>query len=78
MAIALQQKKIDSLTQLQAFPSHWSKGGGDIKLVIEHKQANLKNLEAARQSAQIQLEVAQSKLTTAKEQLLLLLMRERG
>ncbi len=67
-AIARAQKKIDSLTQLQASPSHRSKGGGDIKLVIEHEQANLKSLEAARQSAQIQLEVAQSKLTTAKEQ----------
>ncbi|VEP14020.1 conserved hypothetical protein [Hyella patelloides LEGE 07179] len=66
-AIALQQKKIDSLTQLRAFPSHRSKGGGDIKLILEHEQANLANLEAARQSAQIQLEVAQSKLTTAKE-----------
>ncbi|HHP7231770.1 MAG TPA: hypothetical protein ACFCUY_13045 [Xenococcaceae cyanobacterium] len=66
-AIALQQKKIDSLTQLQASPSHRSKGEGNLKLVIEHERANLKNLEAAQQSAQIQLEVAQSKLTTAKE-----------
>ncbi len=40
----------------------------NLKLILEHEQANLKNLEAARQSAQIQLEVAQSKLTTAKEQ----------
>ncbi len=67
-AIALQQKKIDSLTQLQASPSHRSKKEGNLKLVIEHEQANLKNLEAARQSAQIQLEVQESKLTTAKEQ----------
>ncbi|MDJ0591162.1 MAG: hypothetical protein QNJ72_14390 [Pleurocapsa sp. MO_226.B13] len=66
-AIALQQKKIDSLTQLQASPSHRSKEEGNLKLVIEHEQANLKNLEAARQSAQIQLEVQESKLTTAKE-----------
>ena len=67
-AIAFQQKKIDSLTQLGASPSNRSKGGGDIKLILEHERANLNNLEAARQSAQIQLEVAQSKLTTAKEQ----------
>ena len=67
-AIALQQKKIDSLIQLQASPSHRSKEEGNLKLVIEHEQANLKNLEAARQSAQIQLEVQESKLTTAKEQ----------
>ena len=67
-AIALQQKKIDSLTQLQASPSHRSKGGGDIKLILKHERANLDNLKAARQSAQIQLEVQESKLTTAKEQ----------
>ena len=67
-AIALQQKKIDSLTQLQTSPSHRLSGGSDIKLILEHEQANLKNLEAARQSAQIQLEVQQSKLTTAFEQ----------
>lgn len=67
-AIALQQKKIDSLTQLQASPSHRLSGGGNIKLILEHERANLANLEAARESAQIQLEVAQSKLTTAKEQ----------
>jgi hypothetical protein len=76
-AIALQQKKIDSLTQLnaksvtgkdnKASPSHWGTGGGDIKLILEHEQANLKNLETAKQSAQIQLEVQESKLTTAKE-----------
>ncbi len=52
-----------------ASPSHWGTGGGDIKLILSHEQANLKNLEAAKQSAQIQLEVAQSKLTTAKENL---------
>ena len=65
-----------------ASPSHWSKGGGEmasplsrgtegdqnLKLILEHEQANLKNLETARQSAQIQLEVAQSQLTTAREQ----------
>jgi multidrug efflux pump subunit AcrA (membrane-fusion protein) len=67
-AIALQQKKIDSLTQLQASPSHWSKGGGDIKLILQHEQANLKNLETAKTDAQIQLEVQESQLTTAKEQ----------
>ncbi len=67
-AIALQQKKIDSLTQLQTSPSHRSKEGGDIKLILSHEQANLKNLETARQSAQIQLEVQESKLTTAREQ----------
>jgi multidrug efflux pump subunit AcrA (membrane-fusion protein) len=67
-AIALQQKKIDSIDQLQASPSHWGTGGGDMKLVLEHEQANLKNLETAKQEAQIQLEVQESKLTTAKEQ----------
>jgi energy-coupling factor transporter ATP-binding protein EcfA2 len=84
-AIALAQKKIESLTQLQTSPSHLSKGGGEmasplirgiegdrttpnIKLILEHEQANLKNLETAKQEAQIQLEVAQSQLTTAKEQ----------
>ncbi len=51
----------------KASPESWGTGGGDIKLILEHEQANLKNLEAARQSAQIQLELAQSKLTTAKE-----------
>jgi acetyl/propionyl-CoA carboxylase alpha subunit len=59
---------VRSLTQLQASPSHRSKEEGNLKLVIEHEQANLKNLEAARHSAQIQLEVTRSKLTTAKEQ----------
>ncbi len=67
-AYALAQKKIDSLTQLQTSPSHRSKGEGNIKLILSHEQANLKNLEAAKQEAQIQLEVAISKLTTAKEQ----------
>jgi biotin carboxyl carrier protein len=67
-AIALQQKKIESLTQLQASPSHWGTGGGNIKLILEHEQANLKNLETAKKEAQIQLEVQDSKLTTAKEQ----------
>jgi chromosome segregation ATPase len=43
-------------------------GASKNKLILEHERANLKNLEAARQSAQIQLEVAISKLTTAKEQ----------
>ena len=66
-AISLQQKKIDSLIKLQASSKVWGTGGGDIKLILEHERANLANLEAARQSAQIQLEVAQSKLTTAKE-----------
>jgi hypothetical protein len=80
-AIALAQKKIDSLTQLQtspshlskfggemASPSHWGTGGGNLKLILEHEQANLKNLETAKQEAQIQLEVQESQLTTAKEQ----------
>jgi hypothetical protein len=80
-AIALQQKKIDSLTQLHASPKSSEKGEdnmaspflrgteGDqnLKLILEHEQANLKNLETAKKEAQIQLEVAQSKLTTAKE-----------
>ena len=66
-AIAIQQQKIDSLTQLQVSPSHQLSGGGDIKIILEHERANLANLEAARQSAQIQLEVQESKLTTAKE-----------
>lgn len=93
-AIARQQKKIDSLKQLDSSSQvpPLSRGGsalggspdlkqlpwvrGDqkkgstpnLKLILEHEQANLKNLEAARKSAQIQLEVAQSKLTTAQEQ----------
>jgi biotin carboxyl carrier protein len=84
-AIALQQKKIESLTQLQTSPSHLSKGGGEmasplirgiegdrttpnLKLILEHEQANLKNLETAKTDAQIQLEVQESQLTTAKEQ----------
>jgi biotin carboxyl carrier protein len=84
-AIALQQKKIDSINQLNstsqvpplirgvrgdrtASPSHWGTGGGDIKLILEHEQANLKNLETAKTDAQIQLEVQESQLTTAKEQ----------
>jgi biotin carboxyl carrier protein len=71
-AIALQQKKIDSLTQLDSSSevppeSRRVRGEQNIKLILEHEQANLKNLEAAKQSAQIQLEVVQSKLTTAKE-----------
>ncbi|MEO1801067.1 MAG: hypothetical protein AAFR62_11695 [Cyanobacteria bacterium J06629_2] len=76
-AIALQQKKIDSLTQLNAKPAtdKDSKASpllrgteGDLKLILEHERTNLANLEVAKDSAQIQLEVAQSKLTTAKEQ----------
>jgi biotin carboxyl carrier protein len=78
-AIALQQKKIDSLTQLDSSSevpplSRGVRGDREqdstpnLKLILEHEQANLKNLEAARQSAQIQLEVQESQLTTAKEQ----------
>jgi biotin carboxyl carrier protein len=71
-AIALQQKKIDSLTQLNSSSevppeSRGARGDQNLKLVLEHEQANLKNLETAKKEAQIQLEVAQSKLTTAKE-----------
>jgi hypothetical protein len=39
----------------------------NIKLILSHEQANLKNLETANKEAQIQLELAQSQLTTAKE-----------
>jgi chromosome segregation ATPase len=74
-AIALAQKKIDSLTQLHASPLIRGTEGDlkqgstpNIKLILEHEQANLKNLETAKQSAQIQLEVQESQLTTAKEQ----------
>ncbi|GAB4545752.1 MAG: hypothetical protein Tsb0014_40050 [Pleurocapsa sp.] len=78
-AIALQQKKIDSLKQLDSsseVPPLSRRVRGDkkkgstpnLKLILEHERANLANLEAAKQEAQIQLEVAQSKLTTAKEQ----------
>ena len=82
-AIALQQKKIDSLKQLTAkkTPSNMASpllrgtegdleqgSAPNLKLILEHERANLKNLEAAQQSAQIQLEVQESKLTTAKEQ----------
>lgn len=77
-AIALAQKKIDSLTQLNSssqVPPLIRGVRGDqeqgstpnLKLILEHEQANLKNLETAKQSAQIQLEVAISQLTTAKE-----------
>ena len=82
-AIALQQKKIDSIEQLKtnknpnnmASPEFRGTEGDqkkgstpNLKLILEHEQANLKNLETAKTDAQIQLEVAQSKLTTAKEQ----------
>jgi DNA repair exonuclease SbcCD ATPase subunit len=43
------------------------RGDQNLKLILEHEQANLKNLETAKQSAQIQLEVQESQLTTAKE-----------
>ena len=67
-AIALQQRKIDSLNQLLTnSPDKPTTEKGNLKLVLEHEQANLKNLETAKQSAQIQLEVQESKLTTAKE-----------
>jgi hypothetical protein len=99
-AIALAQKKIDSINQLltnspdkpttrtsagskasqarsalaplgllgeEASPTVSSEKG-NLKLVIEHEQANLKNLETAKKEAQIQLEVQESQLTTAKEQ----------
>jgi biotin carboxyl carrier protein len=67
-AIALAQKKIDSLNQLFTnSPNKPTTEKGNLKLVLEHEQANLKNLETAKQSAQIQLEVEESKLTTAKE-----------
>jgi biotin carboxyl carrier protein len=39
----------------------------NLKLILEHEQANLKNLETAKKEAQIQLEVQESKLTTARE-----------
>jgi biotin carboxyl carrier protein len=74
-AIARAQKKIDSLNQLHASPlSRGTEGDQkkgstpNLKLILKHEQANLKNLETAKQSAQIQLEVQDSKLTTAKEQ----------
>jgi hypothetical protein len=74
-AIALQQKKIDSLTQLLSSPllrgieGDQKKGSTpNLKLILEHEQANLKNLETAKTDAQIQLEVQESQLTTAKEQ----------
>ncbi|NJO98930.1 MAG: hypothetical protein HC764_25480 [Pleurocapsa sp. CRU_1_2] len=67
-AIALQQRKIESLNQLlNNSPDKPTTEKGNIKLILEHEQANLKNLETAKQSAQIQLEVQESKLTTAKE-----------
>ncbi len=64
-AIALQQKKIDSLNQLitkktssnMASPEFRGTKGDlkqgstpNLKLILEHEQANLKNLEAVRQS----------------------------
>jgi biotin carboxyl carrier protein len=74
-AIALQQKKIDSINQLHASPlirgteGDQKKGSTpNLKLILEHEQANLKNLETAKTDAQIQLEVQESQLTTAKEQ----------
>lgn len=68
-AIALAQKKIDSINQLLTnSPDKPTTEKGNLKLVIEHEQANLKNLETAKTDTQIQLEVAQSQLTTAKEQ----------
>jgi biotin carboxyl carrier protein len=89
-AIALAQKKLDSINQLQASPLSrggsalggspdlkqlpWTEGDQkkgstpNLKLILEHEQANLKNLETAKKEAQIQLEVQDSKLTTAKEQ----------
>jgi biotin carboxyl carrier protein len=83
-AIALQQKKIDSINQLnsssQVPPVSLKKGDAEgrgiegvkgdqnLKLILEHEQADLKNLETTKQSAQIQLEVQESQLTTAKEQ----------
>jgi hypothetical protein len=78
-AIAIQKKKIDSLKQLNAKPatdkesnasplSRGIEGDRSIKLILEHEQANLANLEAARIESQIQLEVQESKLTTAREQ----------
>jgi hypothetical protein len=78
-AIAIQKKKIDSLKQLNAKPatdkesnasslSRGIEGDRNIKLILEHEQANLANLEAARIESQIQLEVQESKLTTAREQ----------
>ncbi|MEN9517893.1 MAG: hypothetical protein RLZZ381_481 [Cyanobacteriota bacterium] len=72
-AIALQQKKIDSINQLNSSSqipplSRGVRGDQNLKLILEHEQANLKNLETAKTDAQIQLEVAQSQLTTAKEQ----------
>jgi biotin carboxyl carrier protein len=77
-AIALQQKKIDSLTQLDSsseVPPLIRGVRGDqkqgstsnLKLILEHEQANLKNLETAKTDAQIQLEVQESQLITAKE-----------
>jgi hypothetical protein len=68
-AIAIQQKKIDSIDRLLTnSPDKPTTEKGNLKLVIEHERASLKNLEATRQEAQIQLEVQESKLTTAREQ----------
>jgi DNA repair exonuclease SbcCD ATPase subunit len=66
---------VRSLNQLHASPlirgteGDQKKGSTpNLKLILEHEQANLKNLETAKKEAQIQLEVQDSKLTTAKEQ----------
>jgi biotin carboxyl carrier protein len=72
-AIALAQKKIDSINQLNSTSQvppliRGVRGDQNLKLILEHEQANLKNLETAKTDAQIQLEVQESKLTTAKEQ----------
>jgi biotin carboxyl carrier protein len=66
-AIAVQQKKIDSIEREIPPLLRGARGDRDLQLILSHERANLKNLESAQQQAQIQLELAQSQLTTAKE-----------
>jgi hypothetical protein len=77
-AIANQKEKINQIRQLLSNSTSppFSRGAEgnreqgstpNLKLIFSHEQAILKNLEAAQQQAQIQLELAISQLTTAKE-----------
>jgi hypothetical protein len=74
-AIANQEEKIRQIREIlppsprhPVTPSPSSPQSPQLDLIIEHEQAVLENLRRASDEAQVQLEIAQAKLSSAKEQ----------
>ncbi len=67
-AIANQEEKIRQIQELRSKSEVRSQNSSPkLELIIEHEQAVLENLRRASDEAQVQLEIAQAKLSTAKE-----------